>query len=103
MNQQQASKAQSTLKGRLLAYFQDRPGQWVPSADIQRLVIEQTPYTAQNAGRRLRELHEAGELDVEYRGRNHAHYRYQPHHTKRIYEIKIVDGVAVQTFKDITV
>lgn len=102
MTQQQASLEQLPLKKRLLAYFQKHPHTYVASGDIQRMVTEKTTYTAANATRRLRELAEEGELQVEYR-KNHAFYCYVPHHTKRVYEIKIVDGVAVQTYQDITV
>lgn len=102
MNQQEASLEQLPLKKRLLAYFQKHPHTWIASGDIQRLVTEKTDYTAANATRRLRELENEGELEVDYR-KNHAYYRYMPHHTKRVYDIKIVDGVAIQTYKDIIV
>lgn len=62
------------LKERLLVYLQKRPTEWVASGDLQRLTAQHTDYTPQNAGRRLRELQESGELDVEYR-HGHAFYR----------------------------
>ena len=102
MNQLAASADQLPLKKRLLAYFQKRPGLPIASGDIQRLVTEKTTYSAANATRRLRELAEEGELTVEYR-KNHAYYAYTPHHTKRVYDIEVVNGVAVQTYKDITI
>lgn len=102
MNQATASAEQLPLKKRLLAYFQKHPHTFIASGDIQRMVTEKTTYTASNATRRLRELHEEGEIKRELR-KGHAYYAYVPHHTKRVYDIEIVDGVAVQTFKDIIV
>lgn len=102
MTQQQASLEQLPLKKRLLRYFQNNSGRFIASGDIQRMVTEKTTYTAANATRRLRELHEEGELAVEYR-KNHAYYSYNPHHIKRVYDIEIVDGVARQIIREITV
>jgi hypothetical protein len=62
-----------SLKERLAIYFRRHP-QWISSGDIQRLVMERTNYTAQNVGRRLRELENDGVLQVEYR-KSHAWYR----------------------------
>jgi hypothetical protein len=62
-----------TLKERLEGYLRNHHG-WVPSADLQKLVMERTSYTPQNVGRRLRELAEEGKLEVMY-VRNHEHYR----------------------------
>jgi hypothetical protein len=62
-----------TLKERLERYLRNDHG-WIPSADLQILVMERTSYTPQNVGRRLRELAEEGKLEVMY-VRNHAHYR----------------------------
>jgi hypothetical protein len=62
-----------TLKERLERYLRNHHG-WIPSANLQKLVMERTSYTPQNVGRRLRELTEEGKLEVMY-VRNHAHYR----------------------------
>jgi hypothetical protein len=62
-----------TLKQRLERYLRKHHG-WIPSADLQKLVMQRTSYTPQNVGRRLRELAEEGKLEVMY-VRNHAHYR----------------------------
>lgn len=97
--QQEASKAQLPLKKRLLAYFQANPGVSIASADIQRMVMENTNYTPSNAARRLRELVEEGELSVKIEKR-HAFYTYTPHHVTQEQHIEIVDGVAVRTYKN---
>lgn len=102
MSQATASTEQLPLKKRLLAYLQKHPHTWTASGDMQRMVTEKTNYTAANATRRLRELHEEGEIERELR-KGHAFYRYVPHHTKRVYDIEIVNGVAVQTYREITV
>lgn len=63
-----------SLTDRLARYCRNNPG-WIASGHLQRLALEKG-YTAQNAGRRLRELVEDGVLEVEYRKpRNHAYYR----------------------------
>lgn len=64
------------LKERLLVYLKKRPTEWVASGDLQRLVTQHTDYTPANSTRRLRELHEDGELDVQYR---HGHAWYRVH------------------------
>ena len=62
-----------TLKEQLERYLRNNHG-WIASGDLQRLVMENTSYTPQNVGRRIRELAEEGKLEVMY-VRNHAHYR----------------------------
>jgi hypothetical protein len=64
---------QSSLKERLAVYLRAHHG-WIANGDLQRLVMASTNYTAQNVGRRLRELATEGVLDVQYR-KNHAFYR----------------------------
>lgn len=54
-----------SLKDRLLRYLQNNPV-WHNSGDLQRLVSENTSYTPQNTGRRLRELVTGGEVEVKY-------------------------------------
>ena len=62
-----------TLKERLEAYIRGKRC-CISSGAIQKLVAERTHYTAQNVGRRLRELENEGVLEVQYR-KNHAWYR----------------------------
>jgi len=59
-----------TLNEILERYLRNHHG-WIPSADLQELVMERTSYTPQNVGRRLRELAEEGKLEVMY-VRSHA-------------------------------
>lgn len=63
-----------SLKDRLLAYLRRISPGWTASGDLQRLVATETTYSPQNTGRRLRELVNEGEIEVEYR-KGHAHYR----------------------------
>lgn len=62
-----------SLKERLLDWLRRNPG-YIASGTIQRMVASKTNYSPQNVGRRLRELHTEGELEVEYR-KGHAWYR----------------------------
>lgn len=53
-------------------------GGWVASGDMQRWEIRNrdgTFATPRTLVRRAEELVQDGKLDVEYRGKNHAHYR----------------------------
>jgi len=94
--------AKLTLKERILAYYQKHPGEWIASGEIQRMVTEKTKYTAQNAGRRMRELAEDNLLEVEYR-KGHAFYRAVPVGggpvTKR--QVIVVDGIAKEIYTTI--
>lgn len=63
-----------SLSERLAKYIRNQDG-FVASGELQRLAMN-AGYTPQNAGRRLRELVEDGELEVEYRKpHHHAYYR----------------------------
>lgn len=66
-------KPKVSLRDRLLKYLQKQHG-WIASGDLQRLVVQHTSYTPRTAVRRLEELAEEGELEVEYR-KGHAFYR----------------------------
>jgi hypothetical protein len=94
-----------SLRERLLNYHERHKGEWIASGTLQQLVAEKTTYTPQNVGRRLRELCEDGLLEVEYREKNHAYYRFkeQPQKTQRRSFIEIINGVAVEKFKEIAV
>ncbi len=62
-----------SLRSRLLRYLIRHHG-FISSGDLQRIVMQTTSYTAQNVGRRLREMQNDGELIVEYRS-GHAWYK----------------------------
>jgi len=66
----------ASLKDRLVDYLRRHPG-WMASGDLQRLVALKTTYTPRTVVRRLEELAESGKLEVEYRKRNHAWYRFK--------------------------
>lgn len=86
-----------SLSERLERYIKNRPGEWVASGDIQRIVSEKTKYTASNATRRLRELAEDGTLEVEYR-KGHSFYRAVKPQYERRREVVVVDGVAKEMY-----
>ncbi len=65
-----------SLKARLFLYLYKHP-EWIASGELQRLVMEKTTYTAQNVGRRMRELENDGKVIVEYR-KGHAYYKIAP-------------------------
>jgi len=65
----------TSLRERIVAYYQRHIGEWIASGTMQRLVADKTSYTPQNVGRRLRELAEDGKLEVKY-VKGHAHYRF---------------------------
>ena len=90
-----------TLKERLLRYLQTRPGVRVSSAELQRLTEEKTSYTAQNAGRRLRELAEDGIITVDY-VRNHAFYTFTPPVTRQVRRVVVEGGVAREVYETVT-
>lgn len=63
-----------TLKQRLYNYMLKQHTEFIPSGELQKLVMLHTSYTPSNASRRLRELENEGLLEVKYM-RGHAHYR----------------------------
>lgn len=90
-----------TLKERLLRYLQARPGVRVSSGELQRLTVEKTTYTAQNAGRRLRELAEDGIIRVDY-VKNHAFYTFDAPATRQERRVVVEGGVAVERIITVT-
>ena len=64
----------ASLKNRLADYFRKHHSMWIASGDLQRIVMQATSYTAQNVGRRLRELENENIIEVNYR-KGHAYYR----------------------------
>ncbi len=69
------------LKDRLYNYLLRTHG-WMPSGNLQRIVSQQTTYTPQNVGRRLRELVTEGKLEVRYI-KGHAQYRVPDRQTMK--------------------
>lgn len=89
-----------TLKERLLRYLQKHQGVYIASGELQRLTVEKTSYTAQNAGRRLRELAEDGLIEVEYR-KGHAFYRAASQ-TKTVRRVVGEGGVAREIIETVS-
>ena len=65
-----------SLRDRLASYLERHYPDWLPSGELQRLVVMKTSYTGRTAVRRLQELVRDGVLEVGYRERNHAWYRW---------------------------
>jgi DNA-binding transcriptional ArsR family regulator len=66
-----------TLKERIERYMRAHHG-WIAKGELLRIASAKTDYTADNTGRRLRELENEGILEVRY-VKNHAHYRIKQH------------------------
>ena len=62
-----------TLKERLERFLRNNHG-WIAKGELEDIVRSKTNYTAENTGRRLRELENEGVLEVQLR-RGHAFYR----------------------------
>lgn len=67
----------SSLKNRLFNYLKNHSPEWFASGSIQRTVALKTTYTPRTVVRRLEELAEKGLIEVEYRDKHHAWYRYK--------------------------
>ncbi|MGX7894420.1 hypothetical protein [Tsuneonella sp. HG222] len=113
-----------TLQERLASYLIKRPYQWVAKGFIEDLARETMGVTAETVGRRLRVLHEVcgtlppdrptsehetaikllqgGKIEVEYRGKNHAHYRYVPPKSREVRRVEIREGRAVEIIEHLT-
>lgn len=66
-----------SLKERIYAYLKRHP-EWIAKGNIADLARSATGATGEHTGRRLRELHEEGKVEVDYRtnnGARHAFYR----------------------------
>ena len=70
----------------------------IPSGEMQRVVRQHTSYSAANATRRLRELGNEGELQVELI-KGHAHYRYVPPAVERKRIVTIENGIAKEVYQ----
>lgn len=93
----------NSLRQRLLNYFIRNEGVWIPSGEIQRLVVERTKYTPSNATRRLRELAEEELLAVK-QVKGHAWYRYvKGTLTKKVSRVEVRDGVAYEVMETIRI
>ena len=79
----------TSLRERIIAYLKKRD-YFVASGDIQRLALENGYYSPSNASRRLRELHQEGILEVEYR-KSHAFYRFKGHDSFDLRRAKKLD------------
>ncbi len=64
-----------SLRQRLLNYLRSKYPEAIAKGDLDRIVMANTKYIPENCGRRLRELVEDEELEVEYRNKNHAFYK----------------------------
>lgn len=72
----------------------DRQNTWVASTDIERIVTQETTYSASNGARRLRDLFTEGRVYREYRkinGKSLAFYRikdiiWRPQDLKKLEE-----------------
>lgn len=62
-----------SLKERLARYLRNNRG-WIAKGQLEDLVRQKTSFTAENTGRRLRELENDGVLEVQIR-KGHAYYR----------------------------
>lgn len=74
---------ETSLKYRIYSYLKGKPGQWIASAEIERLTFNNTEHTGSNGSRRARELHEEKPERIERKeqtvnGRKLAYYRYVP-------------------------
>ena len=82
-----------TCSQRCLRYLQKQPGVWVASGDIQRIGAAKSTYTPSNISRRLREIAEAGQIEVKII-KGHAYYRYTGEdERKRLDAIKWFDSL----------
>lgn len=64
-----------SIKQRLLSYLERNSPNRIHGGELQRLSME-AGYSAQNAGRRLRELENEGKIEVEY-VKNQAVYKFK--------------------------
>jgi hypothetical protein len=94
-----AGMSRTPIKKQLYRYLQQNPG-WHAKGSLERMewrTRNGTLATADNIGRRLRELAEAGNILVEER-KGHAWYAIKPSHAKpryRLVETWLPDGSVV--------
>ena len=112
-----------SLQDRLANYLIARPFTKVAKGELEDRAKEKMGVTGETVGRRLRVLHEAtnaleggqksqehakavklakgGKFLVEYRGKNHCWYWYQPPSEVVERRTVIVDGVAKEVYQSI--
>lgn len=86
-----------TLRDRLVRYLQNNPG-FIAKGTLEELVVTKTNFTADNCGRRLRELAEEKIIEVK-QIKNHAHYRISQEKTPeqlRLESLDYFDSLAVK-------
>lgn len=64
-----------SLKSRIETWLKNRPAEIWAKGELERMIMGRTTYTADNIGRRLRELEVEGKLKVTYK-KGHAHYQW---------------------------
>lgn len=64
------------IKDHLREWSEFDPVKWIHKGDIADLA-RQAGYSAENTGRRLRELEDEGAVEVRYNDKHHAMYRYK--------------------------
>lgn len=114
-----------SLQERLVRFLSAHPGTWYAKGEIARMAHEKMGVTGESVGRRLRvlaevngmhpliasrtspeheralELLDGGVVEVEYREKKHAWYRYMPPATRQVREVVIEDGVAKEIIRTI--
>lgn len=65
------------IKDYLVQWYECDPNKWIHSGEIEREAME-VGYKGTTAGRRCRELAEAGKIERKVNGKGHAMYRYNP-------------------------
>lgn len=68
-----------SLKDRILNHYKRHHTEWIPGAELERIVMQETYYVASNASRTLRKLAQEGKLERTQKlknGKKLAYYRY---------------------------
>ena len=81
--------AELSLKQRLYNFLKHNAPNWVASGEIQRIVMQKTQYLGPTVARRLRELEDAGSIEVEYRARHHAWYKWKDVKNDPVFEAEV--------------
>ena len=112
------------LQARLAALLKKYPGQRFAKGELEDKARAKMGVTAETVGRRLRVLHEAttveearaktpehssahklaegGRFLVEYRGKNHSFYYYEPPATRQVRRLSIVGGKAIEVYETVS-
>lgn len=81
-----------SLKERLLKYLRGQYPKKIAKGELARLVMEKTTFTAENSGRRLRELEVEGLVQVDY-VKGHAWYSACPPLMVEAYTVPVTGEV----------